>query len=471
MTDIFKPLYGLAMKRERLVQEMDVKPSVMLRHVRVLDINTGQLSPPSSVLIENGIIEAINPEPLVLSKDHTVLDAVGRVLMPALTDFHVHLGFSNGEPPWAASIFNPADPAREKESYIYAGVTTVVEGSVSPLPRVLTGRATASPNVFRTGRQITAPGGHPHPMIDALLPWPMNKYVGGKLTVQIEDLGAQEKTVCAILEDSDVHHLKIIYDNSIPLNSPKLGCDTLRHAVELAHSYGKPAYVHVGSAREAIEAARAGADVLMHVPFVDKFSEEQVKELSRSGAVFVTTSQIWSWAPLGFNKSRELTGLEQRLMPRRTYKAFTDSWADVFRNFKSPGFTEEYVREKVPLFISNIDTNIRLLHEAGVTLVAGTDTGVPGLVPGASLQYELRHLISLGIPAAEVLRSATVAPGKLLSGNRRAFGEVKPGNMAELIVIEGDPLEDPRRLESISHVFTQGKIFQRRDQECWQLEK
>lgn len=451
---------------EPMVLEISTKPVVMIRHVRVLDINSSQLSPPSYVLIENGITEAVYAEPVppsVQVKNYTVFDGEGGVLMPALTDFHVHIGFSNGEPPWTASIFHPVNLVREKESYIYAGVTTVVEGSVSPLPVILSSRKTASPYIFRTGKQVTARGGHPHPMIDALIPWPMNKYVGGKLTVQIDDFVAQEESVRAILEDPDVHHLKIIYDNAIPTDSPKLSLDSLRLAVGLAHFYGKPVYVHVGSVQDAIEAVRAGADVLMHVPFVDNFSDEQIKELVKSGIVFVTTSQIWSWTSLGFDKSRELTSLEKRLMPQRTYEAFTDSWVDVFKNFKSPYFTQEYLKEKVPLFIRNIDTNIRLLHQGGVTLAAGTDTGVPGLVPGASLQYELCHLISLGIPAAQVLRSATVTPGKLLSESGRTFGEVKPGNNAELILVKDNPLEDVSHLESISYIFTQGRVYQRLD--------
>ncbi|HEV2802601.1 MAG TPA: amidohydrolase family protein [Pyrinomonadaceae bacterium] len=469
MTNFFKTWHGDGRRREGRVLETETKPAVLIRNVRVLDVSSGRLSLPSSVLIEKGIINAVYPEPLPSSaadvqvKEYSVIDGDGRVLMPALTDFHVHIGFSNGEPPWASSIFHPADSAREKESYVYAGVTTVVEGSVSPLPGIFSGRETVSPNVFRTGRQVTARGGHPHPMINDLLPWPMNGYVGGRLTVQIEDFSAQEESVRAILEDPCVHHLKIIYDNAIPTESAKLSPDSLRLAVELAHSYGKPAYVHVGSVRDAIEAARAKADVLMHVPFVDKFSEEQVKELFESGVVFVTTSQIWSWAALGFEKSRQFTRLEQRLMPFRTQEAFTESWEGVFGRFKSADFTEEYVREKVPHFVRNIDANIRLLHQGGVTLVAGTDTGVPGLVPGASLLYELRHLVSLGIPAVEVLRSATVTPGKLLSDGGRAFGEVKPGYKAELIIVEDDPLKDVRHLDSVSHIFTQARVFQRLD--------
>ncbi len=96
-------------------------------------------------------------------------------------------------------------------------------------------------------------------------------------------------------------------------------------------------------------------------------------------------------------------------------------------------------------------------------LVAGADTGVPGLVPGASLQYELRHLSSLGIPVADVLRLATVTPGRLLARSGRVFGEVKSGNLAELIVVMGNPLEDIRQLESVPYVFTQGRVYERLD--------
>lgn len=454
-----------ARRYEPMLNAVCTPHALTISNVRVLDVDAGRLGSPSRVLVEDGLIKAVCPEPgpaSVPARGEAVIDGRGGVLMPGLTDFHVHVGFSSGEPPWASSLLHPADPAREEESYIYAGVTTVVEGSVSPLPPVFSGRSVASPNIFRTGRQVAARGGHPHPMIDALLPWPLNRYVGRRLTAQMEDFGSREEGVVrAILEDPGMHHLKIIYDNAIPTGSPKLGFDSLRRAVELAHSYGKPAYVHVGSVRDAMEAARAGADVLMHVPFVDVFSGRQVEELGASGVAFVTTSQIWSWAALGFDKSRELTGLEKRLMPRRTYEAFTRSWAGVFEKFRSSEFTEEYLRVKAPLYARNIEANIGLLHRGGVTLLAGTDTGVPGLVPGASLQYELRHLAALGIPAADVLRSTTATPGELLSDGGPAFGLVKPGNRAELIVVDDDPLQDLSRLESISYVFTRGAVYRR----------
>ncbi len=181
MTNLLTRWHVGARKRERLVREIRTKPAVMIQHVRVFDSHAGHISLPSAVLIEHGMIKAVYPEavlPPARETDCTVINGEGGVLMPALTDFHVHIGFSNGEPPWTASLFHPADPAREKASYLYAGVTTVVEGSVSPWPGILSGRGPASPNGFRTGKQVTARGGHPHPMIDALLPWPMNTYVG-----------------------------------------------------------------------------------------------------------------------------------------------------------------------------------------------------------------------------------------------------------------------------------------------------
>jgi imidazolonepropionase-like amidohydrolase len=73
---------------------------------------------------------------------------------------------------------------------------------------------------------------------------------------------------------------------------------------------------------------------------------------------------------------------------------------------------------------------------------------------------EAESMINL---AAEVLRLAAVTPGKLLSDDGRAFGEVKPGYKAELIIFADDALKDVNHPDSVSHIFTQGRVFQRLD--------
>jgi imidazolonepropionase-like amidohydrolase len=97
------------------------------------------------------------------------------------------------------------------------------------------------------------------------------------------------------------------------------------------------------------------------------------------------------------------------------------------------------------------------MARAGVPILAGTDTGEPGTVPGVELHRELELLESAGLSPAEVLRAATLEPAKLM--RRDDLGEVKKGSMADLVVLTANPLSDVRNMRAIEEVVVRGKTF------------
>ena len=105
----------------------------------------------------------------------------------------------------------------------------------------------------------------------------------------------------------------------------------------------------------------------------------------------------------------------------------------LFDNFYEPGFDDagmrtiqvplnwemagfEGLEEMLPVFAENAKRNFLKLVEAGVPFLAGTDAGLPGVFPGASLHRELELLAELGLPLEQVLRSATSSPFGIASG-------------------------------------------------------
>ncbi len=103
----------------------------------------------------------------------------------------------------------------------------------------------------------------------------------------------------------------------------------------------------------------------------------------------------------------------------------------------------------------------RVLHRAGVKLVAGTDAmGFPLIAPGSSLHHELELLVGAGLTPYEALRAATLAPAAFL-GKSPEFGSVTPGKRADLILVDGNPLDDIRRLRRPLGVMTRGRWFAR----------
>jgi imidazolonepropionase-like amidohydrolase len=90
-----------------------------------------------------------------------------------------------------------------------------------------------------------------------------------------------------------------------------------------------------------------------------------------------------------------------------------------------------------------------------VAILAGTDTGEPGTVPGIELHRELELLETAGLSPAEALRAATLAPAKLM--RRDDLGEVKKGATADLVVLTANPLADVRNTRAIDEVIVRGK--------------
>jgi len=100
------------------------------------------------------------------------------------------------------------------------------------------------------------------------------------------------------------------------------------------------------------------------------------------------------------------------------------------------------------------------LNEAGVPLMAGTDLSVPGVIPGFSLHDELAIWQDAGIPAADVLRSATLVPAQFMGLGDR-LGSLAEGKTASVVLLRANPLDDVRNAREIEGVFLRGRYFDR----------
>ena len=105
------------------------------------------------------------------------------------------------------------------------------------------------------------------------------------------------------------------------------------------------------------------------------------------------------------------------------------------------------------------------LHRAGVPLVAGTDAmGYPLVTPGSSLQRELELLVESGLTPWDALRSATVEPARFLH-QELEFGRIAAGRRADLLLVDGNPLDDIARLREPAGVMARGRWYSRSELE------
>jgi imidazolonepropionase-like amidohydrolase len=142
-----------------------------------------------------------------------------------------------------------------------------------------------------------------------------------------------------------------------------------------------------------------------------------------------------------------------RLVPQEIRR----SW----ENFLASEATREFqsiLRPIVPLELENV----RLLNEAGVLLLAGTDVGVPFQVPGIGLHVELERLVEAGLTPLKALQTATLNPARVLE-MADSLGTIERGKLADLVLLDANPLEDIRNTQKVRAVVADGRLYRRAD--------
>ena len=429
---------------------------VLFQSVRVFDGASDALSDPSDVLVEGGRIAALGPAGSLRSDRAERVDGRGKTLLPGLVDCHVHLGGGDGTAPWASKRPNVDAQAA---ALVYSGVTTILaaarDSDAGELRSRIARGEMAGPRIVSSSRIVTARGGHPVGMYKAFVPWPVSSFVIGARVLQVEGEEDARKAVAAEIADVAPEFVKIVYDD-IPPGAPHLTAPVLRAIVGAAAAAGRRASVHAGSPAEAIEAIEAGASFLMHVPADAPLDDDQARRIATSAIPIATTVRIYGVLHAANQGTLAFSPLEREVMPPAAPAGF----AERPKAWEMPGFPRAHVQSFARLH-ETMAGNAKKLFDAGARLLAGTDSGLPGVFHGAALHRELQALVALGIPAARVLRMATSEAARAIDP-RADYGTIAPGQRADLLLIDGDPLADISATERIAGVWQEGQRLLRR---------
>lgn len=404
---------------------------------------------PMDVFVRGEVIDAVTP---TTGPQPTCLDGRGKTLTPGLIDAHVHLGLSAGHAPWDLRL---PDLKQQLDGLLYSGVTTALDAAASRgLDDVLAQEGPFA-RLVRASRIITAEGGHPTAMIRAGAPWPVADVVLAPMLAPVSndttDFGAVLSSVLASKPDV----VKVVYDD-MPPGSPHLSHAALVAILSAAKARGVRVVVHVGSATEAIEAAEAGATLLMHTPWETELTDDEVRRLAATKVPIVTTRRVHGALTDVLEGRVSLHALERAVRPD----------VEPAIHHRPEGFSMRGIdasqERSLARYDATLKENVRRLHDAGVVLVAGTDSGLPNVIHGAALHRELQALVASGFTPAEALASATSIAAKVLLPEEHV-GVIEPGARADLLLVEGDPLEDIAALEHLVGVWRAGRRVARGD--------
>jgi hypothetical protein len=291
-------------------------------------------------------------------------------------------------------------------------------------------------DIRSSGFAVTVPGGH-----------------GAEYGFEVPTLStpeqAQEFVDTRIAEGSD--YIKIIFGDSRG-SLATMNSEILRAAASAAHRRGKLALAHIESQRTAVGALEGDCDGLAHT-FADTLGPEFGAFVASRGAFVVPTLTVLESvcrSPSGASLIKD-----HRLAPYLSdfdKQMLTSDFADLNRQLGrvSPNFDRNYLLA---------EASVRQLRAAGVSLLAGTDAPNPGTTHGASMHRELELLVNAGLSTIEALAAATSVPARIFGLRDR--GRVAPGMRADLLLVEGNPIDDITDSRNILAVWKKGVIVER----------
>ena len=367
-----------------------------IRNVTVVPATGGPSSPATTVLIRGDRIAALGPaDAVAIPAGARVVDGTGKFLMPGLIDMHVHLSKTRAS---ALGLF------------VANGVTTVRDmgGEYEELVhwrRDVAARTRVGPRILMPGPILESPAN-----IARMRKDPPSERVEPFERMRLAVGSPQEaRATVARLAASEIDFIKIrtVHDR-----------DTYLALNEAANAHGIPLAGHVPpySAQAILEAGQDGIDHGFSRAFGKETREERLavwRRFAAAGVPVVPTLTVADAILTPIDRLRAIVEDEMgKVESRRPYlsKFLMLDWREQLLEQSVEG------QQQLRKFVDAALNDTREMHEAGVDLLAGTDTGVINLYPGSSLHDELAIFVKgIGMMPAEAIERATRRSARFLS--------------------------------------------------------
>ncbi|MCU1492879.1 MAG: Imidazolonepropionase [Acidimicrobiaceae bacterium] len=405
--------------------------TTVVRADRLIDGNGGAAIDRAVVVYEGSTIQGIHQDELpaeLESADVEVLDYTGCTLLPGLIDAHVHLNL-----PGTGGILEDAvgesdgvlvaASANAALTALEAGITTVRDTGARrstsfDLRRAISLGYGRGPRMLLVGQPVTITGGHT---------W----YLGGEAD-GVEGVRKKVRELCKLGAD----WIKVMGSGGGTLNTishrPAFRPQELEAIVDEAHRLDRRVTVHTLCAQALDDAIAVGVDQIEHASFLvdnkqtQEFSPAVADRLAKAGIPVTTTLAVAYDVVTKMSALGELSASDQQTLDR-----WKGMLADNLSQFSQ-------------------------LREIGVNFVAGTDAGWR-FTRFDSLPDELRLMSDGGMSRAEAIYSATGKSADVL-GIAGVAGRVRAGLQADLLAVEGNPLEDLAALKEVRLVVQGGEV-------------
>jgi imidazolonepropionase-like amidohydrolase len=231
----------------------------------------------------------------------------------------------------------------------------------------------------------------------------------------------------------------------------------VKAAGDAAHAAGARLAVHATELVVAKAALRAGADFLVHSVFDAPVDDEFIALASKNRALYCPTLFVVQGYPLALSNTWRATPAEERRADPQILAAMDD--LNEIPADKLPERVAKLMQEAKPPQPPTIGMqNLRKVMDAGITVVMGTDAGNIGTLHGPALLREMRLMQEAGLTPLQILRTATTNGAQVL-GQPDELGKIAAGRLADLVLLDADPLADSANLGRVYRVIKDGRVY------------
>jgi len=383
----------------------------------VLDVVNEKTIPDAVVLIENGFIKKVGKAgELSIPSNAKVIDAKGKMLLPGLWDMHAH--FEQAE-------WGPA--------YLAAGVTTVRDCGnefdfINAIKNAIDKGKGVGPEILKAG------------IIDGK----------GQYALGVIQADTKEEAIKAVDRYKQNGFVQIKIYSSVKPATVKYICDE-------AHKQGLTVTGHIPNGMTLQQGVDSGMNMVNHVQYVytimkrnkdrsidfnDSTSVAAIKFIKDHNVVIDPTVGVFEMSFRSIND--DITVLEP---------AFNTLPLPLQAMLKNTGQDSTGAKKFKPLYESLVKI-VKVMHDAGITIVAGTDQGFPGF----SVPRELELYVQAGLTPADAIQTATITPAKVMNMDKYT-GSIDEGKKADIIIVDGDPLKNIREIRNVTTVIQGEHVY------------
>ena len=390
------------------------KLPIAIVDVTVVDVQTAALHPHQTVVVSGDRISSIGGHAPAGAR---IVNGRGKYLIPGLWAMHVHLGYAQNPLP----------------TFIAVGVTGVQDMG-SDFKRTSAWRDAIEKGTA-VGPHILTPG----PPVDG------RASDDEKLPVMVAQNATEARAAFDKLWDLNVDFIKVLSG---------LSRESYLALAEQARHWHVPLEGHIPaavSAWDAIEARQRSIEHLFGVMKSVSTDEEAIdffEQCAVRGIAISPTLVLWQ---------RMAHSIDERLKTDARLKYVPESIRQGW-----PELKDDEAGAAIRKQIDRIYRLVSLATRTKIEVLAGTDTGDPYTIPGATLHDELEQLVAAGMTPHQALEAATIVPARFLEWDEQ-MGTIEKGKVADLVMLEANPLEDIRNTRKIAAVFARGRYFSHRD--------